>query len=247
MNNYLSEIIIKESEINEYPFNLPLFKSGLDLKLNQPITFITGENGSGKSTLLEAIAAKIGFNTLGGNQNHFYKSESIKDNSSLVKDMKLIWHLKTNSGFFFRAESYFNFITYVDDLAKDEGKWVYKPYGGKSLQNQSHGESFFSLFQNRFNNGIFILDEPEAALSPNKQLALISVLLELTNNKNCQFIIATHSPILIACPNSETYEIKNGKLEKTDYKQTEQFQFYKNFINCPERYLKYLCDKNIKD
>lgn len=240
-NVYLDRIKIDNKDKQTvYPYNIPLYREGLDLKLNAPITFITGENGSGKSTLLENLAAQIGFNILGGNKNHNYINSSIVDNSDLSNAMKLTWKIKTNEGFFFRAESFFNFINYVDKLAEDNGGYVYRSYGGKSLQEQSHGESFLSLFQNRFNKGLFLLDEPEAALSPEKQLSLIAILNDLANSGNCQFIIATHSPILISCPNSELYEIDGDKLIKKNYKSCKQFQFYKDFINCPERYLKYL-------
>ena len=238
---YLNEITITNNgESDRYPFDLPLFKNGMNLKLDKSITFITGENGSGKSTLFESLASKIGFNTLGGGTDHYYSSDEVKDNLDLADNMRLSWKMKTNKGFFFRAESYFSFIKYVDNLAKDFGEYAYSPYGGKSLQNRSHGESFLELFKNRFNNGIFILDEPEAALSPEKQLALISIIHDLSANDDCQFIIATHSPILIACPDSDVFEIIDGEMIKKDYKETSQFVFYKNFIQSPERYLRYL-------
>lgn len=238
--NYLSEINIAPKTQNSYPFNLPLFANGVSLHFNSPITFITGENGSGKSTLLESLAAAVGFNTLGGNKNHKYNSVGVNDNLNLSDSMKLIWKTKTSDGFFFRAESFLDFIKYVDTLADENGDNSYMPYGGKSLQKCSHGESFLALFRNRFRKGLFILDEPEAALSPEKQLSLLVTLSDLASDGCAQFIIATHSPILIACPNSELYQIESGILSKKHYKDSKQFQFYKDFINCPERYLKHL-------
>ena len=238
---YITDLCIKNNNNkDDFPFNIPLFKNGLHIKFNKSITFLTGENGSGKSTLLEGIASVIGFNTLGGNSDHYYTDDAVNDNLKLADDIKLTWNLKTNKGFFFRAESYFSFINYIDNLAKENGRYAYYPYGGKSLQKQSHGESFLSLFKNRFNNGVFILDEPEAALSSEKQLTLISIIYELTQHFDCQFIIATHSPILITCPNSEVYEIRDNKITKVKYNETKQFEFYKDFLNSPERFLKYL-------
>lgn len=243
MNNFLREIRIEKTCINEYPFNLPLFKNGFRLELSKPITFIVGENGSGKSTLLESLAKSIGFNTMGGNKNHSYENDSI-DNFDLVNNMKLSWSFKQSKGFFFRAETFFNFANNLDKLANYQDTDLYRSYGGKSLQMQSHGESFLSFFKNRVNEGIYIFDEPEAALSPQKQFALISILNDLAQNGKCQFIIATHSPLLITLPNSTIYEINNGELIEKSFNETNQFILYKNFINCPERYLHYLCDEN---
>ena len=240
-NVFLDEIIVSnKNNDKQYPFSLDLYNKGFDLKFSKPITFITGENGSGKSTFLENLALQIGFNVLGGNKNHNYYDKKIHDNSGLMDSIKLIWKKKTNDGFFFRAESFFHFVNYVDDLAEENGQYIYRSYGGKSLQEQSHGESFLALFQNRFNKGLFILDEPEAALSPERQLSLVAILDRLSKTNNCQFIIATHSPILISCPNSELFEIENGALQKKNYKDSKQFTLYKDFVSNPELYLKYL-------
>ncbi len=237
--NYLSEIEISPNGENYYPFNLKIYAQRQNIKFSKPITFIVGENGCGKSTLLEGLAASIGFNTSGGNANHLYNENH---NENLDKIMKLTWNLKTKKGFFFRAESFFNFSKYIDRLSDDD-KTIYNAYGGKSLQEQSHGESFLSLFANKFREGIFILDEPEAALSPERQLTLISLLYELSQSNKCQFIIATHSPILITTPNSEVLEFNNSKIEKTNYKNTKQYTLYKSFLESPERYIKYLTNK----
>ena len=197
--------------------------------------------------VLESLAYNIGFNILGGNKNHSYKNEQTFDNLNLANNMKLSWNNKTSKGFFFRAESFFNFTGYIESMAKESGKDIFNAYGGKSLLKQSHGESFLSLFQNKFTEGIFILDEPEAALSAERQLSLMTILSDLSKTGKCQFIIATHSPLLITIPNSEIYEIDNNCLIKKHYSETNQFNLYKNFINSPERYLKYLCteDKDV--
>jgi len=240
MNNFLTKISIASSKERNFPYSLPIFKNGMNLNLDKPITFIVGNNGVGKSTFMESLAYCIGFNVLGGNKNHTYNCDDNFDNLKLAKNLKLTWRIKTSKGFFFRAESFFNFAGYLDNLAFENGKEVFAAYGGKSLQKQSHGESFLSLFKNKFKEGLFILDEPEAALSAERQLSLISLLNELVNSNKCQFIITTHSPILITTPNSKIYEIENDSISEKSYQETSQFILYKNFINCPERYLKYL-------
>lgn len=240
MGLFLNEVNFKTTRSDEFPFNLPIFKSDFTLKFSAPITFVLGENGVGKSTFLENLAYKLGFNILGGNKNHTFNISKSFDNVKLSDYLKMSYKIKPTSGFFFRAESFFNFAGYIDELA-EEDKCIYRSYGGKSLQKQSHGESFLSLFQSRFKNGLYILDEPEAALSPERQFALISLLKQKTQTNECQFIIATHSPILIATPNSIIYEItNNGNFEMVDYINTKQFQLYKSFINNPERIIKML-------
>lgn len=243
MDIFLKEITIPkiDSLRGKFPFCLPLFLSGFHLKLSKPITFIVGENGSGKSTLLENLAKVIGFNTLGGNKNHIYNNFS-SDNFELADKMKLSWSIKQNKGFFFRAETFFQFANSLDELNYQP---ILDSYGGKSLQRQSHGESFMSFFNNKVAEGLYILDEPESALSPEKQLSLISILNALTKTNKCQFIIASHSPILICMPNSEIYEIENGKLIKKNYKDTKQFILYKDFLNKPESFLHYLCEGSL--
>ncbi len=240
---YLSSVNIKPQKIKNYPFNLPIFKNGLSINFKTPITFILGENGSGKSTFLESLAYNAGFNVLGGNKNHSYTNAEIFDNIKLADEMELKWNLKTSLGFFFRAESFINFTGYIENLALENGKIAFSPYGGKSLQKLSHGEAFLSLFQNKFKEGLFILDEPESALSIERQFALISILNQLTNSGKCQFIIATHSPILITMPNATVYEIENNSIYEKKYDETKQFQLYKQFINHPEQFLKHLTKK----
>jgi len=239
MNNNLVKVEIKKHSIKNFPYNLPLFSSPKTLVFDNPITFIVGENGAGKSTFLESLAKSIGFNAMGGNANHNYGNLKEKDVGEVLK---LTWRIKTQKGFFFRAESFFNFSNYIDNMIDEDRSLAYA-YGGKKLQHQSHGESFLSLFNSKFRNGLFILDEPEAALSPERQMALVSILNDLAKYSNAQFIIATHSPILITTPNSTIYEIENDKFIKKNYEQTKQFQLYKAFINNPERYLNYLTDK----
>ncbi len=234
--NYLTHIEILPSNEDYFPYNLPLIKNGVTIDLKQPITFIVGENGSGKSTFLEGLASAVGFNPMGGNANHNY---AVIEEYNIKNALKLTWKLKTKKGFFFRAESFYNFSNYIDKMI-DEDIMLSYAYGGKKLTSQSHGESFLSLFESKFKDGLFILDEPEAALSPERQMSLVAILNDLVTKNNAQFIIATHSPILIATPNSVVYEIENSKFIEKNYEETKQFNLYKDFLNNSRRYINYL-------
>ena len=230
MSSYLKEINIEGATRDSFPYSLDLFKNGLRIDFEKNVTFIVGDNGTGKSTLLENIAHKIGFNIFGGNRNHMY-AIPIDDNTLLSDDMRMVWNKKTSFGFFMRAESFLNFAAYIDTL--DDGN---SPYGGKSLNKQSHGEAFLSLFTHKFDKGIFILDEPEAALSPQRQLALLRIINDLTKDNKSQFIIATHSPILMAYPDADLLLIEDGELKKENYKNTTHFQITKRFLDNPENF-----------
>jgi predicted ATPase len=234
---FLSSLKIETPDVDIYPYNIPVLKSGVELHFKNVVTFIVGENGSGKSTILEVIAAKCNYNLGGGNKNHYY--EHYKTEANLYDNTTLSWHKKPFDGFFLRAESFYNFAEYVDELAKESYKAL-DAYGGKSLHHQSHGESFLSLFANKFDRGFFILDEPEAALSPMRQLSLLSIINELENNGNVQFIIATHSPILICYPGATIYNIIGSKIEEVEYKDTEHYKTTKEFLDAPESFFKHL-------
>ncbi|WP_369836421.1 AAA family ATPase [Chryseobacterium tongliaoense] len=233
---YLSRIHLKSDHPQDYPFNLPFLSNGLDLKLKSNVTFFVGENGMGKSTLLEAIAEKCEFNVAGGNRNHHYSFH--KTESELSEYLTLSWDTKTAQGFFMRAESFFNFATYIDEIA-EEDRSILNAYGGKSLHHQSHGEAFLSLFHNHFQNGIYILDEPESALSPQRQLSLLSVIHKLEKAGKAQFIISSHSPILMSYPTAEIY-LLDDKIHPVHYKETEHYQLTKNFLESPEIYFRHL-------
>lgn len=234
-NQYLREISLKNEKVSsyeEYPFSLPIIKSLKKLKFHPSVTFIIGENGTGKSTLLEAIAVAMGFNPEGGTKNFDFKTN--ETHSNLHEYIKLVKGIKHPSdGFFLRAESFYNVATNIDKLDEEPslGPPIKNSYGGKSLHNQSHGESFFSLMMHRFGgNGLYILDEPEAALSPTRQMAMLARIHQLVND-NSQLIIATHSPIIIAYPNSIILELKDGDLVATRYEETEHYIVMKSFIN----------------
>lgn len=226
----------KIEDANAYPFNIPSIKNMDYLELTSNITFFVGENGSGKSTLLEAIAEKCEFNTAGGGRNNMYEVDAAQ--SELGDFIRLAWMPKVTNGFFMRAESFYHFASHIDELDR-ECPGVFDSYGGRSLHEQSHGESFLSLFLNRFNGqALYLLDEPEAALSPQRQLAFLRILHDLAENEECQFIIATHSPILLGYPGARILSFDSGAIEEIDYEQTDHYQITKYFMDHRERFLK---------
>jgi predicted ATPase len=237
---FLKKVNFEKTDRKEFPFNLPLLSNGLEIEFTKPITFLVGENGSGKSTILEAIASKCGFSLAGGNRNHLL-DESLNQ-TALSPATKLFWLPKVTRGFFMRAESFFDFATQIDEIAKTD-RSVLMSYGDKSLLAQSHGESFLALFNNRFGQaGVYILDEPEAALSPTRQLSLLAIMHQMEKEGQNQFIIATHSPILLSYPGAVIYGLDNGALKEVEYKETEHYKLTKAFLENPERYFRYLFD-----
>ena len=213
------------------------------IELSKNITFFVGENGSGKSTLLEAIAVNFGFNAEGGSRNFVFSTTST--HSDLYKNIRLGKGLRPKDGFFLRAESFYNAASYIDELDREAPSFhkLIDSYGGISLHNQSHGESFLALVQNRFgDNGLYILDEPEAALSPMRIMTLM-VEIDRLRRAGSQFIIATHSPILLTMPDSEIFEFSENGISKVHYKDTEHYQITRNFLENPEKMLKYLLDQ----
>lgn len=206
----------------------------LDFQHN--ITFFVGENGSGKSTLLEAIAVAYGFNPEGGSVHYNFSSKDT--HTDLWKYLRIVKGIrKAKDGFFLRAESFYNVATKMEELARTTaGGSMMDPgflsgYGGKSLHHQSHGESFLSIVQNRFRgDGVYILDEPEAALSPQRQLTLLLYIAQLAK-EGSQFIIATHSPILLGMPDAGIYSFDDNSVSPISYEDTECYQVMEMFIN----------------
>ena len=235
---FINQIKFKPFAENSYLSNLPvvkyLLKTG-NLDFNKEVTFFIGENGSGKSTIIEAIAICAGFNAEGGSKNFHFSTK--QTSSNLYQYLTLSKSAHEKDGFFLRAESFYNVATQVDELGIGlDG------YGGQSLHHQSHGESFMALIQNRFRgNGLYILDEPEAALSPSRQMTLLSEIKRLVD-KNSQFIIATHSPIMLAYPNATIYHIAEDTIQQVIYKECENYKITKQFLEQPERMMHYLFD-----
>ncbi|GED57442.1 AAA family ATPase [Brevibacillus formosus] len=215
----------------EYPFHLPSLRKLEAIELASSVTFFVGENGSGKSTLLEAVAYQCGFHTAGGSRNNFY--EVHRSEASLGDYIRLSWLPKITNGFFLRAESFYQFASHIDQMGSES----YKNYGGRSLHEQSHGESFFALFANRFNGrGIYLLDEPEAALSPKRQIAFLYVMRDLVE-EGAQFIIATHSPILLGYPGATILNFDESPVQEVNYRDTEHYQLTRRFLEKPDLFL----------
>jgi predicted ATPase len=242
---FLSRISLRPLLDGSYLQNIPSLKNGFQLDLKSNTTFFVGENGSGKSTLLEAIAELCGFSLRGGNRNHNlntgWRFEGYE--SPLATHLSLGWTPKRiTEGFFMRAESFFNFASYIDELAVDDRR-ILNAYGGRSLHEQSHGESFLSLFNNQFEAGIYILDEPEAALSPARIMAFMSVINALDRSGRAQFLIATHSPMLICYPGAAIYQFDEEGIRETTYENTEHYSLTKSFLDNPGLYLRHLMDE----
>jgi predicted ATPase len=237
---FLKRISLPVGKGSGYPYDLPIFKKGFELQFTSPVTIIAGENGTGKSTLIESIAAHCGFNLSGGSRNHVY-SEERAVLSEFARSMRFSWLPKVTQGFFMRAESFYNFASYIDTLAHEFGPIALAPYGGKSLHDQSHGEAFLSLFTNRIGGrGIYLMDEPEAALSPMRQLALLAIIRELENSKQAQIILATHSPMLMAYPGAQFLYVSDDRLQVSNYRDTPHYQTMKRFLERPERFFQEL-------
>jgi predicted ATPase len=215
-----------------YPFDIPIFARGLDVTLRSSVTFLVGENGSGKSTLLEAIAEHCRFSPAGGSRDHHL--ETAASRSELAPALRLSWRPKVTQGFFLRAESFYNFASYIDEVSD------LRAYGGKSLHAQSHGESFLSLFAHRFERGIYILDEPEAALSPQRQLSFLRIVHDLTSRGGAQFLIASHSPMLIAYPRGVVLDFDGDRIQEVSYRDTKHYLISRDFLTSPERFFKHL-------
>lgn len=237
-NLYVRGIRIKPIDIFCYYKELPAIKHIMkmeELKFSKNVTFLVGENGIGKSTLIEAMAIALGFNPEGGTKNFSFSTND--SHSELYNYMTVCKGInRPLDGFFLRAESMYNAASYIDQLDKELGGMpISASYGGKSLHKQSHGESFLSVVENRFGgNGIYILDEPEAALSPARILRLMCDIKQLVD-KNSQFIIATHSPILMAFPGAEVFELSEEGIRSVSYKETEHYNITRHFLESPEK------------
>jgi len=212
-----------------YPYNISSLAALHELKFRNPVTFIVGENGIGKSTLVEAIAINAGFNPEGGSRNFNFSTKD--SHSALFEDIQVIRTAYRNrDGFFLRAESFYNVATAVDEYSVQE-------YYGGSLHERSHGESFLSLLHHRLNgNGLYIFDEPESALSIISQLNMLTRIRQLVEQRS-QFIIATHSPILMAYPEADIFQVSEVGIKLISYQDTEQYKLMKYFMNNHERML----------
>jgi predicted ATPase len=239
---FLREVVLLREKVQDwtcFPFTIPAVAKLETLAIHSQVTFFVGENGSGKSTLIEAIAMAAGFNAEGGSRNFNFSTRSAE--SVLNQYLRLVRGARRpKSGFFLRAESFFNVASEVDRLdAADPG--LLASYGGRSLHEQSHGESFLALVNERFGpDGLYIMDEPEAALSPQRQLALLAAFDRLVRRDRSQILVATHSPLLLAYPAARIYSLDENGIKETEYEQTEHYSLTRDFLLNRDRYLRRL-------
>ena len=235
---HLKKIVLypeKYPDNNFYPFNLTLFQQTREIQLKSQVTFFVGENGSGKSTLLKAIANRCGIHIWRSEINARIEKSPYEED--LYKFLSIKWQNGPVPGSFFGSEVFRDFAQYLDEWALADPR-ILDYFGGKSLLTQSHGQSIMSLFRARYRiKGLYLMDEPETALSPKSQLELLQVIMEMSAAGHAQFIIATHSPILMACHDAEILRFDDGALKHLTYKETEHYRIYKEFMEDRKRFM----------
>jgi predicted ATPase len=224
-----------------FPFDLP-FVPALDLNFSHPVSFFVGENGTGKSTLLEAIAHLARLPVSGGGRDELSGEHAPEGASALAGALRPSFRKRPRDGYFLRAEFHAHFASLLDQRAQDRDFLgdPYARYGGKSLHMQSHGESFLALLQGRLRGGLILLDEPESALSPQRQLTLLSLMAGMLARQNVQFIIATHSPILLTFPQAHIVSFDDPALPPIALRDTKHYQITKGILDSPDRYWRHL-------
>jgi len=262
---YLKKIKIDRNRPQKWPFSISIIENLNEMEFTNPVTFIAGENGTGKSTLIETLALKMRMPAIGRTDTSY--DESLKDLEPLSDLMKTTMQAMPKNKFFLRSEDFFNFVLklsikqndLLNDLkrveeeykdksqfTKNQARSAYansyyqlkRTYGEDLLEAASHGESFIRLFISRIKpNGLYILDEPAVPLSPLRQLTLLHIIKRMSEEENCQFIIATHSPILLAYSKAEIYSLDNGIVEKAKWQDLESVQLLKDFFEAPDRYI----------
>ena len=235
---YLKRLILETERIEDpgrYPFALPLFREGLDLAFTTAITIIVGENGTGKSTLLEGIGALAGYDEAGGGKGYMPVDHSgavDRSGSELASVMRGHWLPRVTAGWFFRAESFYTVARYLDRAAIEANA------APPDFLSASHGEGFLEFFERRMSRqGLYILDEPESALSPSRQLQLLRQLRRMHESGFSQVIMATHSPLLMACPGARLLRIARHGIEETDFRETEHFRMMRQFCLDPDAFI----------
>lgn len=212
----------------DYPFTIAAIRQLTTLTLTRPVTYLVGENGSGKSTLIEAIAAAAGLNPEGGSRNLNFATR--RSHSSLEEHLRLTWHGRPRSWFFLRAESFYNVATAYENLPE--------PISG--YHERSHGEAFLRAIQDHFRrDGLYLLDEPESALSLVGQLQLLAIMHQL-QAEHSQFLIATHSPILMAFPGADILELSDSGIRRVGYRESEQYRLTRSFLEDPDVFMRHL-------
>src|SRR3954452_9841395 len=241
---YLKRIWLEPSRIasrEAYPFCLPLLRDDFELSFDRAITIIVGENGTGKSTLLEGIAVLAGYDEAGGGKGYMpvdHSNALEKMGGELSTALRASWLPKITSGWFFRAESFFSVARYLADAARDVDK------RGPDFLSHSHGEGFLRFFEERCQTqGIFIFDEPESALSPARQIEFLKLMRRMDNSQNCQIIMATHSPMLMAYPNARLLRLSKYGLERVSVEQTDHFKVMRDFWDDPAGFVEAAIDE----
>ena len=261
--SFIKSISFDTARQHPFPFNIAAVKFAKQIMLESPVTIFVGDNGCGKSTLLESIALSLDLPLIGGYIKNHPGFEAAR---LLQRDLRIEWRRETKKGFFFRAEDFSDFINAVEkennsiasQLSELEGNvddsiirqmrdsmnyslHAMRRQYGDNMQAFSHGEAYLNILQTRIHDkGVYLLDEPEAALSPLKQLSLMAFLMEVLKRGNAQFIMATHSPILMGMPGAVLYEITEDRMEKVEFKETEHYRITKNFLENPGNYLRHL-------
>lgn len=262
-NTFIKSFSIDAGKTHPFPYNILAVRFAKKIVIDNPVNIFIGDNGSGKSTLLETLALKLNLPLISG---HIGNNESFEAANLLQPYLEIAWNNNTYQGFFFRAEDFSHFIYQVErqqtsvnsflgemrgevkeDVLKSMGEGMnyqlqkMKKDYGENMNAFSHGEAYLKILQTRINGkGIYILDEPEAALSPLKQLSLISLIMEVTKNYKSQFIIATHSPVIMGIPGAFLYEIKEDGMYKTDFRDTEHYTITRSFLENPDQFLRHL-------
>ncbi len=228
-------LLPERADVGRFPFDrfAHLLDDEFSLSFERPVTFLVGDNGTGKSTILEAIAGLCGFNPGGGSSDHLLDRSVERGPSLLAEALRPSWLPKVSKGFFFRADTFAEVAGYIDEVGSPAVQ------GGQQLDLQSHGEAFFAVFAERFGTRercMYLLDEPENALSPSRQLAFLRLLREWEQSGNAQMIIATHSPILMSYPGAVILAFDGATIEPMEYEDTEHYRVTKGFLSNPERY-----------
>lgn len=246
---YLQCVSLKpdpERDDTAFPFNLP-FVQNLDLTFDAPVTFLVGENGCGKSTLIEGIADRCQLPVGGGGRNELADAHSPHSKSELAPALRAGFSKRPRDGYFFRAEFQAHFASLLEQRETDPDFWgdPYDRYGGNSLLAKSHGEAFMSVFEAWMNPGIILMDEPESALSPQRQLILLVRMADLARRGDVQFIVATHSPILLTFPGAVILEFSEGRVSPVSLEETSHYRITKGILDSPERYWRHLLDDDL--
>jgi len=221
--------------LNFYPFNLKIFQDTKKIGFNHPVTLFIGENGTGKSTLLKALAYRCGIHIWQSEFN--LRCEQNPYEEDLYKTISIEWENGPVTGSFFGSQNFSHFAKNLEEWAVNDPE-MFSYFGGRSLVTQSHGQSLMSYFQSRYTiKGLYFLDEPETALSPASLIELLNLLIKISNQGHAQFIIATHSPFLMALPHARIYSFDTPVIEPIQYEDTQYYKIYKNFMAHPEKFI----------